>query len=385
MKIRTINAVLAFAALFCVSLLAEENAEKKQVPQRTTKEIASGVVYETISDPAGPWEIRLVKISRNAMKKYEFKISEANDTCPGLENTLDAFNRAKSRKENVIAAINGDSYYYQNAKKLGQPRALTVVDGRFFSIGDLRSRANLFIDADNNYNVDRGSMDGSTVKIGKKTYPLLALNDILVNGYDNVNGVFAYTADWGTLSTPEQGIEIKIDAKRLTIPGKFNGKIKGEFPAGQVKGDFSKVILVGFGNAAEINKAPKKSKVALNIKLTPVPAKAPLKLSLGGMGIIRKGETTYYSTDTARHPRTFWGEGPNCIVFGIVDGRRKGWSVGMNYEEMDTMLKPYNLTNIINLDGGGSTTLVIDGKIQNKPSDNAPRRTGNHLLLIKRK
>ena len=341
-------------------------------------------IIERLDDNATTLDEGVALFGKDAMKDYEFRISEANDVCPGLESTLDAYNRAKKRHLNVIAAINGDSYYYKNSLKLGQPRALTVVDGRFFSIGDLRSRANFFIDADGNYSLGRGTMNGSTVTIGKKTYPLLALNDVLAAGYDGINGVFAYTADWGGLKTPAQGIAVHLRRRPLTIPGKFKGKVLGPFAVDAVKGDFSNVVLVGFGTAAEINSAKAHTTVNLDIKADPAPLKAPLKLCLGGMGIIRQGEKTFYDTDKNRHPRTFLGFGPEGVVFGIVDGRRPGWSVGMNYEEMDRLLKPYRLTNIINLDGGGSTTLVIGGEILNKPSDGQPRRTGNHLLLVKR-
>ena len=373
-----------FTAALLLTLVALCDEPKKA--HRAKEKIAPGVVYEQISDPAGPWEVRLIRIDKEALKKYEFRVSEAGDVCPGLESTLDAFNRAKAKKLKVIAAVNGDSYYYRDKTKLGQPRALTVVDGRFFSIGDLRSRANLFVDAADRLSIGRGSMNGSTVSIGEKSYPLVALNDILVAGYEGVDGVFAYTSDWGRLHTPAPGIAVQLKQPYLTIPGEFKGHVEGAFPVGAVSGEFSKVVLVGFGSAAEINSTPAKTTVRMNIAISPAPKNPPLKLALGAMGIIRQGEQTFFkdSGGLARHPRTFWGCGPDCVVFGVVDGRQKGWSVGMTYEEMDNLLKPYKLTNILNLDGGGSTTLVIDGKIQNKPSDGAPRRTGNHLLLIRR-
>ena len=378
------DSLFVFTAVLLFGLVALCDEPKKA--HRTKEKIAPGVIYEQISDPAGPWEVRLIRIEKAALKKYEFRVSEAGDVCPGLESTLDAFNRAKAKKLNVIAAINGDSYYYRDKTKLGQPRALTVVDGRFFSIGDLRSRANLFVDAANNFTIGYGSMNGSTVSIGEKSYPLVALNDILVAGYEGVDGVFAYTSDWGKLLTPAPGIAVQLKQPYLTIPGEFKGHVEGAFPVGAVSGEFSKVVLVGFGSAAEINALPAKTAVHLDIKITPAPKTPPVKLALGGMGIIRQGEQTYFKDKggLARHPRTFWGCGPEGVVFGVVDGRQKGWSVGMTYEEMDNFLKPYKLTSILNLDGGGSTTLVIDGKVQNKPSDGAPRRTGNHMLLIRR-
>ena len=89
-------ACIAAFALFNSAISDEQAAQ--QEAKHTEKQIAPGVVLETISNPAGPWEARLVKISKGAMKDYEFKISEANDACPGLESTLDAY-IAMSAKE----------------------------------------------------------------------------------------------------------------------------------------------------------------------------------------------------------------------------------------------------------------------------------------------
>ena len=106
-------------AVFLLSLAAFGDEPKKA--HRTKEKIAPGVIYEQISDPVGPWEVRLIRIDKEALKKYEFRVSEAGDVCPGLESTLDAFNRAKAKKLKVIAAINGDSYYIATKRSWVSP------------------------------------------------------------------------------------------------------------------------------------------------------------------------------------------------------------------------------------------------------------------------
>ena len=88
-----------------------------------------------------------------------------------------------------------------------------------------------------------------------------------------------------------------------------------------------------------------------------------------------------------RHPRTMIGTTENGdIIMTTVDGRRtaKGY-YGVAPIEQSALMQHYGCTNAFNLDGGGSTTMVIleDGKfvIKNEPSDNSPRNDGNCLLI----
>ena len=88
-----------------------------------------------------------------------------------------------------------------------------------------------------------------------------------------------------------------------------------------------------------------------------------------------------------RHPRTMIGtKEDGTIVMMTVDGRRtsKGY-YGLAPIEQSAAMIHYGCTNAFNLDGGGSTTMVIleNGEfvIKNEPSDNSPRSDGNCLLL----
>lgn len=84
-----------------------------------------------------------------------------------------------------------------------------------------------------------------------------------------------------------------------------------------------------------------------------------------------------------RHPRTAIAKlRDGRILLATVDGRQVGVSAGMTLEELAQMLLEYGATDAVNLDGGGSTTMVVDGKIVNKPSDAAGERTVSDALLI---
>ncbi len=65
-----------------------------------------------------------------------------------------------------------------------------------------------------------------------------------------------------------------------------------------------------------------------------------------------------------------------------VDGRQPGVSVGMTLPGLAELLLEFGAVEAINLDGGGSTTMVVKGKIVNKPSDQTGERPVSDAILI---
>jgi hypothetical protein len=71
-----------------------------------------------------------------------------------------------------------------------------------------------------------------------------------------------------------------------------------------------------------------------------------------------------------RAPRTAIAYNENYIFFIVVDGRFPGYSEGMTIEELAKFAKStLGASYGIALDGGGSSTMVINGEVVNHPSD----------------
>ncbi|MCS7033221.1 MAG: phosphodiester glycosidase family protein [Phycisphaerae bacterium] len=109
----------------------------------------------------------------------------------------------------------------------------------------------------------------------------------------------------------------------------------------------------------------------------------------GNAWILRNGQDRVPTEGmmTVRHPRTAVGidaEGKTLTIL-IVDGRQPGVSVGMTGAEMLLEFQKHGVVNAINLDGGGSTTLVRrevqsgEFQIVNRPSDGKERPVANVL------
>jgi hypothetical protein len=87
-----------------------------------------------------------------------------------------------------------------------------------------------------------------------------------------------------------------------------------------------------------------------------------------------------------RHPRTLIGTQVDGTIWLVtVDGRQPKLSAGMSLFELRSLVQRLGLRNALNLDGGGSTTMWVAGKIVNSPSDVAgPRRVSDALIVTRR-
>ena len=88
----------------------------------------------------------------------------------------------------------------------------------------------------------------------------------------------------------------------------------------------------------------------------------------------------------SRHPRTAVGYDPftRRLWLVVVDGRQAPWSVGMTLPELTTLLEVLGARDAINLDGGGSSVLVVRGDPVNRPSDETGERPVVNALALTR-
>jgi hypothetical protein len=106
----------------------------------------------------------------------------------------------------------------------------------------------------------------------------------------------------------------------------------------------------------------------------------------GNPTLVRNGEIFIGKGDTPffrRHPRTGVGfTSDNQVLFVTVDGRQSGYSVGMTPLRFAKLFRSLGATYALNLDGGGSTTMVVNGDVVNRPSGGSQRLVSSALLLL---
>ena len=105
----------------------------------------------------------------------------------------------------------------------------------------------------------------------------------------------------------------------------------------------------------------------------------------GGPELLRDGKNvapTAGEFNAARHPRTVVGrDARGGVWFLAIDGRMNQ-SLGASLPEAATLAARLGMTDAMNLDGGGSTTLNLFGGTINRPSGGVERAVGNAVLFF---
>ena len=159
-------------------------------------------------------------------------------------------------------------------------------------------------------------------------------------------------------------------------------------------------ILAGYGDRAkEVSAMAAGDTVKILLSTLPrSPYGAPLSLVIGGWPrILRDGQDVAVDAATvegtisrnaeARHPRTAIGfsRDSTTLFLLVVDGRSQR-SVGVTLVELAAIMRELGAWQAMNFDGGGSTTMAIDGAVVNAPSDpTGEREIGSALALVRKR
>lgn len=86
-----------------------------------------------------------------------------------------------------------------------------------------------------------------------------------------------------------------------------------------------------------------------------------------------------------RHPRTAVGLDLQAqrLWLVVVDGRQEGWSAGMSLPELADLMEALGARDALNLDGGGSSVMVIGGRRVSRPSDAGGERAVVNALALR--
>ena len=176
-------------------------------------------------------------------------------------------------------------------------------------------------------------------------------------------------------------------------------------PPGQATVVRGSQVLSGSGDAARFLRdaaAPGSSPL---VDLSVLAAGVPLALAEhglvvgGGPRLLKRGRVSvaarhegfapleapgfFGSFVASRQPRTLAGvrrDGDVLIV--TVDGRRPGWSAGVTLSEAARVMRSLGASDALNLDGGGSTGMVVRGAVVNRPSDPSGERAVSDGIFV---
>ncbi|MEU3741713.1 phosphodiester glycosidase family protein [Streptomyces sp. NPDC032198] len=102
-------------------------------------------------------------------------------------------------------------------------------------------------------------------------------------------------------------------------------------------------------------------------------------------GIERADDPSFaYTWGIKRNPRLLLGvDRQGRMLLVAADGRQPGVSDGFGLGEGAELMKSLGAVRAMALDGGGSVTMAVNGKVINSPSDGTERAVGDALLLTR--
>lgn len=366
-----------FLLLFVVAMNA--GAE-----QRKTEQVAPGVAHHSIFKDAGPWMIHVLEVDLK-QRSVDLETHKAQKKLAGRENTS-VISLAENRPSHWTAGgINGDFFSIE-----GVPEGTQVSKGKIasnpnrWSVFGITTGRKPFIDI-LKLNASVIADNGRMRKIDGINSDRLTDNLIL---YNDFNGYSTGTNRWGV----EVGVQlITHHAVNDTMTGVVR---RLEDLDGDISIPIDGIVLSGHDDARQFildNMA-----IGDTIRLVVVVRGGSdgVKEVIGGTPrVVRDGRVSVEHTLEGlsdkfaydRHPRTAVGfSRDSTLVYLItVDGRQPGYSVGMSLFELADLMVELGVHQGVNLDGGGSTTMVVGNRIVNQPSDAAGERpVGNVLLVI---
>lgn len=206
------------------------------------------------------------------------------------------------------------------------------------------------------------------IKPGKRRLEV-QLGDDRINGREKLTemvkrrkAIAGVNADFYTEGGPQGGINIK---------GKWKSKVKGHWPNvifRQFKNKTRSIVFYDHTSADRMRK-------------TYYACSGSTMILENGKPVLN-GVTSPHSFAYGRHPRTIIARKSNGdFSLIVVDGRQKS-SAGLTLPEASRFLLKLGYRWALNLDGGGSSTMVIRNRIMNNPSDGKERSFGSGILVF---
>lgn len=336
---------------------------QKAFDQKLERDIRPGLKYTSWlrSFPHGPVQAHILAIDRRA--GYIIKPVLSNGAVQGLEPL-----GSMSAGAGAVAAING-SYFTPSGEIIG----LLKISGEIISTPNIpRTAIGFFPDG-------RIAFD----QAGWQGYVELDGSRVGLSGVNRERGedeLILYTGRYGSSTrTNAYGLELVIgpDSRVLSIA------------KGNTKLDAAAVVLSAHGALArELAGLRPGDSVKIHQSLGPVWDEAEHALGAGPR-LVKDGavylttKTEEFGSDVAggRAPRSAVGLTANTVLLVVVDGRQAA-SAGLTLLELALFMQELGAVEAMNLDGGGSSELVIGDKVVNRPSDGRERKIGDALAVI---
>jgi len=364
----TLNLAFAGGAL-ASSERTESGTEKVQTGDEKNV-IARGMTYykNVISENDRKQTTYVLEFD---LMKSDFEIESVfGQDCMYKKETVSSM----ARRKNAIAAVNGAFF-----SKAGAPLGMLVHQGKIVK-EPILGRTVFGVTNDNEFFFDNPRFDARFFYKKKETDKPAYIELDGINRAPGEEEVIIFTSEYGnkTRTSSKTALEITVVDEKVVAIGGCNSLIPPE----------GYVIHAGGFMAEELEKVCVTDIAYMELYVNPVWEKAkfavgggPRLLKDGAVTIEAKAEKFKSDVVSGRAPRTAVGiTADKKILMVCVDGRQKN-SAGMTLKELARYMKKLGAVDAMNLDGGGSTTFFLMGKVLNSPSDGRERPVSQALVI----
>ena len=354
--------------------------------------VGPGIKYHKVFKPSIPWNITILEMDISN-PDIKIKAELARDVLgTGFEKTSSMANRNNRSNHIVLGAINGDYFGISEPTNPYTFLSNSMIRGNEFTFGRTHIRSSFgFRENGNKPALNILNFSGSVTASNDSSRSI-----DMINGERGTNKLILYNKFIGASSlTNSSGTEVKLQKIDLLITNatiRFVALEKVSGIGNMTIGD--NYILSGNGTSGNFltNNINIGDTVVLFIGTSPNSGNLTCLMG-GGPRLITNGtrpssfvgvEGFGESHVNTRHPRTAVGFNADStkVYFLVVDGRQPALSVGMSCAELADYMISIGCYHAVNLDGGGSSTMVVRNEIKNSPSDGSERSVGNALLAV---
>lgn len=342
------------------------------------RESAPGIgVAHAVRDE--PWSIHIVRVERSQPRLRFFPSLAFHDRI-GLNALSDQVALFPKSLGVPVAAINGDFYAIENDPMPGDPRGLFIQQGVLVSAPIERDC--LWFDGLGKPHIDT-VRPRFTLRVGESVPQEFGLNEDFDGSRPVVLTPAASTAiEWDRPS----GWILSRDGSQPGPPLKAGQRLRAVVrgPVTSHRTPWEPDCWILRAGPELQNHLRPGAPVVLETRSEPS-LEAAVSAIGGGPALVHLGQPTGKSAarSSERHPRSAFGWSERHCFLVVVDGRQAGLSVGMTLAELSEFLVELGCQEAINLDGGGSTELILDGQVLNSPCYGRERATATSLLVIR--
>ncbi len=319
------------------------------------------------------------------------------ETCLGGEKSVACETPVSMASRNnrpgheVVGAVNGDFFMTSPTNEVGLPLSGQVRNDEL--VLSSHNRACLVLDNDNRPYIDRLTFTG-TVTSGGTSFALNLVNRMRY-AYENIaaNQSFLFTRSYGPVTYDGSSSGKMVLLRPAGDPFRWNANgveqciIEDIFDAkGSTTIPDGKAILWlkgTYANYVESLNVGDELSVSFRLTLNNESQDINIHQLIGGSNHIIMQNGQFMEDWAERHPRTAIGFNADStrLYFVVVDGRHLT-STGVTLKEMKGIFDALGAVNAVNLDGGGSSCILVNDEVLNHPSDGPVRAVGNGCLFV---